>query len=401
MGAMKTSKRYQTKSLHQGVCHVTNPPAAALAIAACNLKIDSSELGLAACSFEITAATSQQIFPAGQFQSSDGQSNAVEVGFWNIDADIAKRVIADRVSKKNDLLFDYEHQTLHSEKNGKAAPAAGWAKNANLEWIDGEGLFVKDVEWTAKAKQLIQDKEYRYISPVFSYDKKTGAIVSLKHIAITNDPAIDGMQSLVALKHNPNQPVENDMHPLLVELLAAIGITVDPKNDLDYAALTALLDSKDAKTGIASLKASLAEFATQSTEIAALKAKSGNEIDLTQHVPVETYNAVVIEMAALKANNESLTVEQTIEQAQKDGKFIAAGEMDYLKDLGNSNIAALKSTLDGRPQVAAFIGKQTTENKPDAQDNTGEAALTAEHKLVANQLGISHDDYAKQLATEA
>ncbi|WP_299072874.1 phage protease [uncultured Paraglaciecola sp.] len=397
---MNTSKLYP-KSLHQGDGHVTNPPAAALAIAACTNITDSNELGLAACSFEISAESSQQIFPAGQFQSTDGQSDAVEVGFWNIDAAIAKQVIADRAKKANDLLFDYEHQTLNAEKNGQAAPAAGWAKNANLEWVDGQGLFVKNVEWTAKAKQLIQDKEYRYISPVFSYDKKTGAIVSLKHIAITNDPAIDGMQSLVALKHTSTPTLENTMHPTIVDLLAAIGITIDPNKDLDIAALTALLDSKDAKTGIASLKASLAEFATQTTEIAALKAKSTEGVDLTKHVPVETYNAVVVEMAALKANNESITVEQTIEQAKKDGKFIAAGEIEYLKNLGNTNIAALKSTLDGRPTVAAFAGKQTTEQKPDEQDNTGVAALTADHKLIAGQLGISHEDYAKQLAAEA
>ena len=371
-----------------------------LAALSANTDTNSNELGLAACSFEISTTASQQIFPAGQFMSSDGQSNAVESGHWLIDEAIAKRVIADRAGKANDLLFDYEHQTLNAEKNGQPAPAAGWAKNANLEWIPGKGLFVKDVEWTATAKKLIQGKEYKYISPVFSYDKKTGAVVGLKHIAITNDPAIDGMQSLVALKHN-NPTVENYMHPLLVQLLESIGITVDPAKTLDHAALTVILDSNDAKTGVAALKAKLAELGTQTTEIAALKVKAtANAVDLSTHVPVGTYNAVLTEMAALKSNNESLTVDQVIEQAQKDGKFIAAAEMDYLKNLGNTNVAALKSTLDSRPTVGAFTGKQTVADNPAEKDKTGVAQLTADNKLVADQLGISHADFSKQLAID-
>jgi phage I-like protein len=91
-----------------------------------------------------------------------------------------------------------------------------------------------------------------------------------------------------------------------------------------------------------------------------------------------------------------------IEQAQKDGKFIATAEVDYLTKLGNSNIAALKANIHLRPTIGAFKGKQTTnQNNPAEKDKTGVAALTADHKIIADQLGISHEDYANELKANA
>jgi phage I-like protein len=194
------------------------------------------------------------------------------------------------------------------------------------------------------------------------------------------------------------------MHPLLLQLLARAGITIDPNaTPTDLAALTALFDTEDAKTAIAALTAKL-DKPENDTEIAALKtqvAELNKGVDLTAYVPIATYNAVITDMASLKADHEIATVGQLIEQAEKDGKFIAGAERGYLTNLGNTNIAALKATLDARPVIAAFKGKQTTDAlNPADQDKTGVAALTADHKSVADQLGISHEDYAKQLAAD-
>ncbi|MBN26266.1 MAG: phage scaffold protein [Alteromonadaceae bacterium] len=378
-----------------------------LALAALNANQSDQPLGVAACSYEITNdSLAQQIMPAGKFRSSDGQSDKIADGYWYIDEAIAKKVIADRQSRHNDLLFDYEHQTLNSKENGKPAPAAGWAKNVDLEWVADKGLFIKNVEWTDAALKAIKAKEYRYISPVFSYNKKTGEVVSLRHIGITNDPAIDGMQDLIALKstQSTNQP-EQTMNQLLIELLAKAGIVIDPNAPpKDLAALTAMFDNEDAKTGIAALTAKLDSPNESETEVAALTAKVAElqkGISLSDYVPAATYAAVITEMAALKANHETVTVGQVIEQAQKDGKFIAQAELNYLKDLGNANLAALKANLDQRPVLGAFMGKQTTESKnPGEPDPNAQAALSADQTLIANQLGISHEDYAKTLQAE-
>ena len=194
------------------------------------------------------------------------------------------------------------------------------------------------------------------------------------------------------------------MNEALALLFGLLGINVDATVDIDAAALHTQLTNEDAKNKIAALKAKIDSPNESETEVAALTAKVAElqkGISLSDYVPAATYAAVITEMAALKANHETVTVGQVIEQAQKDGKFIAQAELNYLKDLGNANLAALKANLDQRPVLGAFMGKQTTESKnPGEPDPNAQAALSADQTLIANQLGISHEDYAKTLQAE-
>lgn len=186
------------------------------------------------------------------------------------------------------------------------------------------------------------------------------------------------------------------MSEAMKKLLGLLGITVTDGNEPSAeqaaaatAALTALLT-----------KAATADGLQQ--EVAALKADTGN-VDLSKFVPAANYNQVLAELAALKASNEQLTVGQLIEKAEQDGKMILVSEKDYLTNLGNQSMAALKAVLDSRPVVAALKGKQTTTTTtaPDADDKTAVAALTADQKSIADQMGVSHEDMAKQLGAKA
>lgn len=112
---------------------------------------------------------------------------------------MAARLIAKAVALTTDLVIDYEHQTLNSAENGQPAPAAAWFKGKALVWREGFGLFATQVNWTGNAASMIAAKEYRYLSPVFSYNKQTGEVLELHHVGLTNFPALDGMSSLPAL----------------------------------------------------------------------------------------------------------------------------------------------------------------------------------------------------------
>jgi phage I-like protein len=67
-----------------------------------------------------------------------------------------------------------------------------------MRWLEftPKGIFA-DVEWTDKAAASIAAKEYRYISAVFSYDTK-GYVRKIFHAALTNYPALDGMDEVLA-----------------------------------------------------------------------------------------------------------------------------------------------------------------------------------------------------------
>ena len=189
------------------------------------------------------------------------------------------------------------------------------------------------------------------------------------------------------------------MNEALALLFNLLGITT-PETDIDAAALHAQLTKPGVKAKLDEIKSKLDGAAQSDEQIAALTAKveqAKEGINPAEYVPIETYNGVVAELAALSANHSAVTVDQLIEQAQKDGKFVAQAELPYLRSLGKSSMAALKAQLDGRASIEAFGGKQTKDKKPDGDDQNGIAALTADQKLIADQLGISHEDYATEL----
>ncbi|WP_102798729.1 phage protease [Bowmanella denitrificans] len=389
---------------YPGVGYVTATPAAALSVAA--LSNQEQPLGIAACSFAIVPNQSwQQILPGQPFAAKDGRPLDVPSRKWNINDELGPRLAAllnSRAAQGQELLFDYEHQTLLTKVNGQDAPASGWGKQ--FEWRPGQGLFAQ-LKYTPRAKQNVADEEYRFFSPVVIYDTSSGDVVDLHSVAITNDPAVLGMQA-AALNNRFATPQEKPMNQALALLLSFIGVDVDTSKDIDAAALKATLESKEVEQKLAELKTKVDSNNEQTTQIAALKADLANakagQLDMSQFVPVETYNAVITEMAALKASNDGLTVDQVIDKAQQEGRFIAQAELTYLKELGQKQgVAALKATLDSRPAIAALGGQQqTTQAKPDADDKTGTAALTADQKAIADQLGISHADYAKELTTD-
>jgi hypothetical protein len=151
----------------------------------------------AALSFQVDANKNRvQLLPAGSFRARDGRPAGVYA--WRIDREIAQRVIERFRAAKNPRVIDYEHQTLNSAENGQPAPAAGWF--TGLEWVDGVGLFAVGVIWTERAKAMIRSNEYRYISPVFRFDKHTGEVLEIINAALTNVPALDGMLELAAAR---------------------------------------------------------------------------------------------------------------------------------------------------------------------------------------------------------
>lgn len=149
------------------------------------------------------AAREFRILPAGVFRAKDGRP--AHLPGWKIDAEIAQRVIAASTSV-DELVIDYEHQTINAEKNGQPAPAAGWFRQ--MVWREGAGLFAVGVQWTDKARAMIAAREYRYISPVFPYNAVTGEVQKIVGLGLTNNPALPGLANLAALSAKPADPAQ-------------------------------------------------------------------------------------------------------------------------------------------------------------------------------------------------
>jgi phage I-like protein len=321
----------------------------------------------AALSFAIAPAAGGeiQLTPAGTFKARDGRP--VGIAGWVMDAAAAARVIASAALRKTPFVIDYEHQTLASEKNGLPAPAAGWF--SKLEWREpgsdsSGGLYATGVEWTAKAKAHIDAGEYKFISPVLSYDKTTGAVLQMEMAALTNNPALDGMNAVAALAHEfftrSQEPNPKDQSMKAIAVL--LGLAADASEADITVALTALTTkTAEQQTQIAAL----------TTETAALKTQSP---DPARFVPVETVTALQTQVASLSTRLNQSEVDDVISAAKASGKLLPAME-SWARDLGKSDLAALKTYIEKNPAIVALNGNQTGGIEPNAQGEqlTGDA----------------------------
>ncbi|MCE2594411.1 phage protease [Motilimonas cestriensis] len=339
-----------------------------------------------------------QLLPAGHFSAVDGRPVDVPSKQWFIDADVTQAMLAATPHQLGDLVIDYEHQTLNSPKNGQPNPAAGYFSVNEIDWREGQGLFIKP-RWSDKALAYLHAKEYRYLSCVFGYDKATGHPTFLHSAALTNRPALDGMTPLAELAATllpqslpPTKQETPVMDEWLKQLLAPLGVEV-----ADGATIT----PEQRTTALTALTALTTKAEQTEQAIAALAAETEKGIgktmavDLTQYVPKAAYDETVKQLAALSAQSQTDQVTAAVDKAFAANKLTGA-QKDYYLQLGKQHgMAVLTAQLDLLQPIAALSAQQSQSLPPAAPTDTGLATLTAEDKIAADLLGISYDDFAK------
>lgn len=124
------------------------------------------------------------IAPIGDFYGSKADGSAIEE---HITVDSLKR-IADGLNANNEeVLMDIDHQSTR-EGNKKNTSAVGWFHKFVVDPV--KGLFA-NLKLTKMGKELIENREYRYVSPTFSLDEK-GEPSMLHSVGATNLPAFKG-----------------------------------------------------------------------------------------------------------------------------------------------------------------------------------------------------------------
>jgi phage I-like protein len=336
-------------------------------------------LNLAVLSFEVTATGNTiQLLPAGRFRANDGRPFDVKDG-WFINAAIAKTLIQQALSKKNRLVIDYEHQTLRAAQNGQPAPAAGWFQQ--MEWrennedSDNDGLFAIDVEWTPKALEMLKNKEYRYISAVFLYDKQ-GRVNVILHAALTNTPAIDNMDEVLLAAASymaglsaefPTTEANKTMDELIERLRWFFNLPALSTEEEVRVELEKMISMMTENTAAASFNA-LEVLSQQQQSIASLSSQS---VDLTKYAPIGAVAALTSENVQLKeeiAKRDKEKVDDLIEAALNDGRLPDKLE-GWAREVGEQNVAFLTSYLDNAKPIAALTTQQTQGNPPKGTTN--------------------------------
>ncbi len=337
---------------------------------------------------------SLRLIPAGPFRAPDGRP--ADAPAWQLDDATAARLVADMAARQSDRYIDYEHATLHAKTKGTEAPAAGWFDA--LEWDPAVGLTATGIRWTDRAAGYIAAREYRYISPLFSYEPGTGRILQLLGASLTNDPGLDGLTDLAALAaslHRPTPQEPAHLNPLITALLLALGLNQQTQDET--AALTA---------AVAAAKDLQASLAGQQGQIAALTARADTP-DPARFAPIATLAALQSEHAAMQAQLATLTaktaaaeLDQVIEAARTAGKISPALE-GWARSYGAKDLAGLTAYLQQAP-VLVPPGTQTggkspagAQGKPlDLTDAKAVADAALSYQTAQAKAGITVDTVA-------
>lgn len=311
-----------------------------------------------------------QLLPAGQFSGRDGRGPYVTD---------AQAVLGAFAEWGMPLAIDYEHQSLKAADKTDATPAAGWIQELEAR---ADGIWGR-VEWTPRAAQMLQDKEYRYLSPVFHYAPKTGQVVRLIGAGLTNNPNLY-LQAAASRQ-------EEDA-PMLERLRALFGLT-----DADEAAVvdhvTAMHQRDQASTAQRAELAKTVGLAADA-ELPAIAQAVQSRVqagpDLNRFVPRSQYDEVATALNSLQASVRAQEVEQLVSAAMQAGKIAPATET-WAREYCGRDPQGFGQFVDSAPVITAqsHAGNKT--------DQSGKGTLSEVDLAVCRNMGLDPDTYAKHL----
>lgn len=270
-------------------------------------------------------------------------------------------VIAAFRDGSKDLPIDLEHSTQIKASKGEPAPAVGWMKD--LEVRDGE-LWAR-VDWTEEGRTRISERQYRYISPAFSFVKATGEILRMVSAGLTNNPNLH----LAALNSQGAQE-ESEMDRAVLE---ALGLNQDATTADAVVAITKLKEEK------------------------ATALNSAATPDTDKFVPIETHQLALNKVSEYKAadkEREDAAINAAVDEAVAAGKVAPANKDFYLAACqAEGGLERFQAAMKDAPVIAAPSGL-------DQKPPTNSAQLSAEDQAICTQMGISAEDFVAEKKKE-
>jgi phage I-like protein len=263
------------------------------------------------------------------------------------------------------LPIDENHSTDLAAPKGGASPAFGWMTNL---CADDTGAIWADVEWTERGRDVLDKKEYRYISPVF-YSDESGEINCILRAALTNTPNLQ-LPALNGEQSSHEQPEKINTEDCMDKILcAALGLAETATVNDALAVIDKLKTAQNA----------------QSVDLAAYAPRVELNTALERAVSAEK------QVADLNAAQLKKEAEAAVGEAIKAGKIPPALKDTYINMCATQagfeqfkDIAAkTPAIIDGKPQA------------PAAPPPASETSLNAEDAAFAKAAGYSAEEWNK------
>lgn len=343
-----------------------------------------------------------RLLPDGAFAARDGRPGTFTGGTlnaWSLSPRCAGRLLERWRRRETPLVIDYEHQSLNARHNGQPAPAAGWIES--LRYEPGQGLFAS-VRWTEGAKGFIEQDEYRFISPVFSFDPQNGEVLELKGAALTNMPALDGLGAVAATEDFPpsDNPQPETAMNALNRLKQLLGLPEDAAEETLLAELDrleALLTPANPAPSDPSGLPNQPAFPHQEGPLPGDARPTLFDFLQACHPQAALTSLVRANTALREQLSVALSVTQgdqvarNVEAAVADGR-LSRGLAGWATALGRQNPEALETYLAAVAPIAALSSFQSAGNRPVLSAPSA-SPLSDEERFVCAQLRLSETDY--------
>lgn len=325
--------------------------------------------------------TEIHIVPLGQYE------HEMYGNFTIADADI-DNMIQNFNNHENDLVIDFEHQTLTGEK----APAAGWIYAIEKR---EDGIWAVDVKFTKSAIEHIRSEEYRYISPVIDFqalDKTTGNGIGAKihSIALTNTPWFDGMQPLAAKESKGSDLITVGIYKTNINLNNEEDSQMFGKIREMFKLDAALSDDKvieflqkfydNSASGDEALKGIFKDFKLEEgVGLPGIVAKfkeitaENDKLKSTKTDLEKTVADTLKQVTELVLKDVKREAEKMVEEASKAGKILPEMKGSFLK-LAEKDPKQFTEMIKSMPKVVNF--EQVF--KPGVDTGTDDGSATAE-----------------------
>ncbi len=151
--------------------------------------------------------------------------NHSEKGDFLFDDLAAESVMAEYRAHGKPMLLDYGHGTTLEAPTPEQAISAGQF----IPEVRSDGLWASAIKWTARASAFLAALEYRLFSPFFEHDSATGRITRLINVALTNLPALDNIEPLVAASSaaKGTNPMARALTPTEAHVARRLNISAD------------------------------------------------------------------------------------------------------------------------------------------------------------------------------
>jgi phage I-like protein len=317
--------------------------------------------------------------------------NQSEKGTFLFDAISAESVMNEYRLHGKPMLVDYNHGTTLWDPTHDQGISAG----EFIPEVRGDGsLWATAIKWTERASEYLSAKEYRLFSPYFEHDALTGRVLRLINVALTNLPALDGIEPLVAANATDTEGADAMEWEKLYNELKVRFDAIDTENKALRAKLTAFEEKEPDKASAVQLRATVLSLVGKGSSdealgtIQALKASH------------ETLTALNAKLAADKATSLDREFSTLLDQASEKGKVPKAARAmweTWAKEDGvEKTLVRLRAFVETAPELVRTAANAVT---PPAAG--GKPVISDIRRAIAKQDGTPIEVIEKWEAEQA